>query len=117
MIKFITPVLDHQLLTNIQKEPAKIRVSEALPNYIQAKLVFTRTTQHFNFGLSPRGGIALLNAAKAWALIDGKDFVIPEHVKAVLPSVVNHRLIITSDEINSKNKLASDLIEESIPIS
>ena len=50
-------------------------------------------------------------------LIEGKDFVIPEHVKAVLPSVVNHRLVSTSDELQSKNKTASDLIVESVPIS
>ena len=117
MIKFVTPILDHQLLSNIQKQAAQLRVSDALLDYIQAILDFTRTTQYFEFGLSPRGGIALLKAAKAWALIDGKDFVIPEHVKAVLPSVVNHRLIPTSDELNSKNKLPSDLISESIPIS
>ena len=117
MIKFVTPVLDHQLLSNIQKQSAQLRVSDALLDYIQAILDFTRTSQYFEFGLSPRGGIALLNAAKAWALIDGKDFVIPEHVKAVLPSVVNHRLISASEELSSKNKLPSDLISESIPIS
>lgn len=117
MIEGLTPALNHQLLSNIQKQATRIRVSDALLDYIQAILEFSRNTNMFESGLSPRGGIALLNASKAWALIDGKDFVIPEHVKAVLPSVVNHRLISTNDELLSKNKLASDLIEESISIS
>jgi len=117
MIEDVTPILNHQLLSNIQKQATLIRVSDALLDYIQAILSFTRTTNLFEFGLSPRGGIALLNAAKAWALIDGKDFVIPEHVKAVLPSVVNHRLNIMSDELHLDNKQASDIIAESIPIS
>lgn len=117
MIEHITPVLNHQLLCNVQKQSTQIKVSEALLDYIQGILQFSRSSPAFEFGLSPRGGIALINAAKAWALIDGKDFVIPEHVKAVLPSVVNHRLITTSDELHEKNKLASDLIAESVAIS
>ena len=117
MIGDLTPVLNQQSLITIQQQASQLRVSDALLDYIQAILEFTRSSNLFEFGLSPRGGIALVNAAKAWALIDGKDFVIPEHVKAILPAVVNHRLITSGDELTSKNKLASDLIAESIPIS
>ena len=53
---------------------------------------FTRQSSAFEFGLSPRGGLALLNAAKAYALLDGKKYVLPEHVQTILPTVANHRL-------------------------
>lgn len=117
MIEHLKPVLNHQSLINVQKQATQINVSEPILDYIQSILNFSRTSSIFEFGLSPRGGLALLNAAKAWALMEGKDFVIPEHVKAVLPSVVNHRLIATSDEVLSDNKRPSDLIAESISIS
>ena len=47
---------------------------------------------HFAEGLSPRAALALLQAARAWALIDGRDFVLPDDLQAVLPTVTAHRL-------------------------
>ena len=117
MIEHLTPILNHQSLINVQKQATQIKVSEAILDYIQSILDFSRSSSHFEFGLSPRGGLALLNASKAWALMEGKDFVLPEHVKTVLPPVVNHRLIATGDELQSENKQASDIIAESIAIS
>ena len=66
-----------------------------------------------NVGL--RAGMRM-SAARALALIDGKDFVLPEHVKEVLPAVVNHRLVANSDELSSKNMTAAEYIAESVPI-
>ena len=70
----------------------------------------------FEFGLSPRGGLALLNSARALALIDGREFVLPEHIKQVLPAVVNHRLVNTSDELEIKKQTAADFISASVPV-
>jgi MoxR-like ATPase len=70
----------------------------------------------FEFGLSPRGGLAMLSSARALALIDGKDFVLPEHIKQVLPAVVNHRLVQTSDELQAKKQTAADFIAASVPV-
>ena len=117
MIEHLKPILNHQSLIHVQKQATQIKVSDAILDYIQAILDFSRTSSHFEFGLSPRGGLALLNASKAWALMEGKDFVLPEHVKTVLSSVVNHRLISTSDEHQTESKQASDIIAESIAIS
>jgi len=63
-------------------------------------------------GLSPRAGLALLAAARAWALLDGRNAVIPEDVQAVLPGVASHRLQSVQD-INASDgeKLARELIE------
>jgi len=116
MIEHLKPVLDGVNLMSIQKQAAELYVADALLDYVQAVLEFTRKSPMFEFGLSPRGGLALLSSARALALIDGKEFVLPEHVKQVLPAVVNHRLVKTSDELDTKNLTAADFISDSVPV-
>ncbi len=116
MIEHIKPVLDGGQLISIQKQAAGIHVADALLDYVQSLLEFTRNSPMFEFGLSPRGGLALLNSARALALIDGKEFVLPEHIKQVLPAVVNHRLVNTSDELEVKKQTAADFISASVPV-
>jgi MoxR-like ATPase len=116
MIEHIKPVLDAGKLISIQKQAAAMHVAEALLDYVQAILDFTRSSPMFEFGLSPRGGLALLSSARALALLDGKDFVLPEHIKRVLPAVVNHRLVTTSDELASRQQTAADFIAVSVPV-
>ncbi len=88
----IQPVLDHAALAALQAEVPKIRASDALIDYVLRLVDATRTQPQFAWGLSPRASLALLAAARAWALLAGRDYVIPEDVQAVLPSVVGHRL-------------------------
>lgn len=116
MIQHLRPVLDSAKLLTIQRHAVKLHASDALLDYIQAILGFTRGSPMFEFGLSPRGGLALLNSARALALIDGQDYVLPEHVKEVLAAVVNHRLILTSDELSEKAQTAASYISESVSI-
>jgi len=116
MIEHIKPVLNAGKLMSIQKQAADIYVADALLDYVQSLLEFTRISPMFEFGLSPRGGLALLNSARALALIDGKEFVLPEHIKQVLPAVVNHRLVKTSDELEIKKQTAADFISASVPV-
>jgi len=116
MIEHIKPVLDGGQLISIQKQAAGIHVADALLDYVQSLLEFTRNSPMFEFGLSPRGGLALLNSARALALIDGREFVLPEHIKQVLPAVVNHRLVNTSDELEIKKQTAADFITASVPV-
>lgn len=116
MIEHIKPVLDGVNLVSIQKQAAGIFVSDALLDYVQALLEFTRSSPMFEFGLSPRGGLALLGAARALALIEGREFVLPEHIKQVMPAVVNHRLVTTSDDLDAKDLTAADYISDSVPV-
>lgn len=85
-------VLDHAALAALQDEVPRVRASDALVDYVLRLVEATRTHPQFALGLSPRGSLALLGAARAWALLAGRDYVIPEDVQAVLPSVAGHRL-------------------------
>jgi MoxR-like ATPase len=84
--------LDGADVQNIQRKAAGVQVSDALLEYVQDLLEFTRTSNHFSVGLSPRAGLNLLAAARAWAYLHGRDFVLPEDLQRVLVPVVGHRL-------------------------
>jgi MoxR-like ATPase len=116
MIEHLRPVLDASKLMTIQKQAANMHVADALLDYVQAILEFTRQSPMFEFGLSPRGGLAMLSSARALALIDGREFVLPEHIKQVLPAVINHRLVPTSDELQVNRQTAADYIAASVPV-
>lgn len=79
-------------LLDLQQQVSKIIVSDALIDYIQALLAYTRDSGQFQTGISPRAGLGMVHAAQAWALISNRDFVLPEDVQAIFPSVVQHRL-------------------------
>ncbi|WP_437883967.1 AAA family ATPase [Pseudomonas sp. LRF_L74] len=88
----IDPLLDHAELAAIQALIPQVRASDALVDYVLRLVEATRSQPQFAWGLSPRGSLALLAAARAWAFLANRDYVIPEDVQAVLPSVVAHRL-------------------------
>lgn len=88
----LEPLLDHAALAAFQAEVPKVRASDALVDYVLRLVEATRTQPAFALGLSPRGSLALLAVARAWALLAGRDYVIPEDVQAVLPAVAGHRL-------------------------
>ncbi len=87
------PALTTRQLLDLQQEVMGVHAAPAIIEYVHAILQLTRASERFLHGLSPRAGLGLLRAAKAWALLDDRDFVIPEDVQAVLPSVVGHRLM------------------------
>jgi len=116
IIKKLNPVFNKEQLFKTQQLAAALHVSPAILDYIQAILEFTRQSSAFEFGLSPRGGLALLNAAKARALIDGQKYVLPEHVQTILPAVVNHRLPVHLDSRSKQLMPAAQHIMESISV-
>ena len=79
-------------LPEVQAAVQRVHVAPALLDYVQAIIAHTRRSPDYAAGLSPRAALALVHGARAWALIEGRDKVIPEDVQAVLPSVVGHRL-------------------------
>ena len=116
MLESITPCIDMQQLVTIQNQVDEIFVSDALLDYCQALLEFSRTSPRFHHGLSPRAGLALLRNARAWALLEGRDKVLPEDIQVVLTASVGHRLHSSSDTgVNEGDQLACHLLE-SVPI-
>lgn len=93
----LEPIIDLDQLRGLQGAVEAIKVSEPLVDYVQRLIAFTRQGNEFAFGLSPRGALALLQSAKAWALLHHRTHVVPEDVQAVLPSVVEHRLRESAD--------------------
>ncbi len=116
MLEAITPCINMQQLLLLQQQVDKVFVSDALLDYCQALLEFSRTSPRFHHGLSPRAGLALLRNARAWAMLEGRDQVLPEDIQTVLSASVGHRLHSTSDTgVDEGEQLAQHLLE-SVPI-
>ena len=79
-------------LLQLRQNSATVSSSKFLLDYVQRLIACTRDGAQFHCGLSPRGSIALVRAAKTWAWMEGRDHIIPEDVQAVFASVVEHRL-------------------------
>ncbi len=92
LVDELPPLMSVETLLNLQHSVSTVHLAEPLLDYVQALVAFTRDSGEFTEGLSPRGAIALVRAAQAWAMMSGHDGVYPEDVQAVLPSVTAHRL-------------------------
>ena len=92
LIDAIEPALTPEKLLELQECVPDIHVSDALLDYVQALIAHTRESGDYLAGISPRGGMSLVKAAQAWALMQGHGGVHPEDVQAVFPAVVDHRL-------------------------
>ncbi len=84
-------------LLQLQQQVQAVHAGEPLLDYVQDLMAATRAGQWFVQGLSPRAGIAVLRAAKARALLAGRNYVAPDDVRAILPQTIAHRLIPTGD--------------------
>ncbi len=109
LLATLPPMLSPQQLLLMQTMVPRVHTSDALLDYVQAIVRYTRESPQFESGLSPRAAIALLRAAQAWALIHGHAGVLPEDVQAVLPGVVGHRLKPRDD---SSARSASEIGEQ-----
>jgi len=85
-------ILPHDELVALQQAAEKVSASPALLDYLQRLLEQSRRMPGLLYGLSPRAGLGLLRAAKAWALMEGRNHVLPDDVQAVFPAVAEHRL-------------------------
>ncbi|GAB1270084.1 AAA family ATPase [Aurantivibrio infirmus] len=97
VLESMTACTSLEEFSKLQIEAEQVAASASVLDYLQRLVKFTRSSPEFAFGLSPRGALALLSTAKAWALIDGRRHVIPEDVQAVTPAVVGHRVAQSGD--------------------
>ena len=104
---------DERLLMALADEAKAIYVEESVNRYVVALLRQTRSDARLYLGASPRSGIALLRVAKALALADGREFLVPDDVKAVAPAVLSHRLIL-APEARSAGLSGGDVVREAL---
>lgn len=93
MLRDAKAIIDSTSLMAYQQTARQIHVAPALVDYVQALARATRDAQDFHNGLSPRAALGLLAAARAWAMLAGREMVIPEDVQAVFSTVATHRLL------------------------
>jgi MoxR-like ATPase len=93
----LEPVLDAAEVLAMHQAVTRVRVAPALRHYVVAILTSTRQQRDVYLGASPRAGIALLRAAKALALLRGRDFVVPKDIKDLASRVLAHRLMLSPD--------------------
>ena len=111
----IKPVLSIDELLKMREKLQSVYVEESLLRYIATIIQQTRTSKAVYLGASPRAAVAMLNASKASALLNGRDFVTPEDIKFVTPSILQHRLILTAEaemEGYTTLKVAQKLIDK-----
>ncbi len=113
LLDSLTPQISSDQLPELQQAIQQIEVSDALLDYLQALTRYTREHPDFELGLSPRASIDLINAARAWSLIQGNEGVYPEDLQAVFPAVARHRLRLksasTSGAANAAERVLNDV--------
>ncbi len=102
-------------VADIQNRIETVHTSGAFVDYLQDIIHFSRTSQRFQIGLSPRAGLSLLRASRSWAYLHGRDYTIPEDLQKILPWVAGHRLRSRSDGIEIPRKKLMEIFAE-VPV-
>ncbi|WP_455591367.1 AAA family ATPase [Bacteroides sp.] len=111
----VKPVLNRDELLSLRRLMEKVFVDRTLLQYIALIVQQTRNSKAVYLGASPRASVAMLQVSKAYALMQGRDFVTPEDIKFVAPYVLQHRLILTAEaemEGHSPVKVTQRLIDK-----
>ena len=112
----LSAILDAATIPDLQAKVTQVHAAAPLIDYVQALVEASRQNPCFQHGLSPRAGLALLSAARAWAWLDGRDMVLPGDVQEVLPAVARHRLRSTQGSgMASAEDIASLIRSVAIP--
>ncbi|MCZ4305979.1 AAA family ATPase [Zoogloeaceae bacterium G21618-S1] len=114
LLAVLEPVIDPDTLVQMQRACAQVYVSGPLADYVQALLEASRRSADDSPGLSPRAGLGLIGAARAWAWLDRRDHVQPEDIQRVFSPVAGHRLGLTHT-VSAADARCRALIE-SVPL-
>ena len=93
----IKPIITQDELLKMRATLSAVLVEDSLVRYIVQIVQQTRQSRAVFLGASPRAAVAMLQASKAYALLQGRDFVTPDDIKAVTPSILQHRLLLTAE--------------------
>ena len=108
----LEPVMSREELLEGRRQVREIWAGEAVQDYILAIVEATRSHEKIRLGVSPRGSLALLRASQAWAGISGRDYVIPDDVKAVCCDVLSHRLLCRGSHLSQGPQFAREVLTE-----
>lgn len=95
LIQNVQAVINREDLAYIQKEVSQVFVHEKIAEYVVNLVNTTRNNSNIELGVSPRGTLAVVKAAQAWAYIEGRNYVVPDDVKKIFYDVANHRIILS----------------------
>jgi len=109
----LSPVVDAPTLVEMQRALEQVHVSDAIQGYIVDLVSATRTSRQLAVGASPRGSLALLKLSRAKAALSGRDFVVPEDVKAVAVPALAHRLTLRP-ELWVQRVRGEDVVSEAL---
>ena len=112
----VTPQLDQHTLLQLQQEASRVSVSEPVLDYLLALVAETRQPGIVPNPLSPRAAQGLLAASKAWALLAGRDYLLPDDIQAVFAPIAEHRLRSGQGQFGSQSSLSRALLERVDPL-
>lgn len=112
----LKPLLSVAELQALQEEVDEVSAAEPVVDYLQRLVQFTRTSEIFEYGLSPRAALAVLQSAKAFSLLEGRAFVIPEDIQAVFPAVADHRLQGAGRGHDSGSRVLIDKVLDAVDV-
>jgi MoxR-like ATPase len=117
----LDPVMTAQDVLDLQNQVEKVRMHDTLMNYLLALVLATRQTDLLSLGVSTRGALALCKAAKALALVRGRDYCLPDDIKELAPLVLSHRImlnrahVVRGKIVEQTERVVHDLMQ-SVPI-
>lgn len=108
----IDPIINHEELNHILSEISKVSIQDEVMDYLVNIVNETRNKKEIELGVSPRGSIALFKASRAYAAINGRDYIVPEDIKTMAPYVLNHRIIARGiNSIEDSLELVKGIVE------
>ena len=111
-LRDIKPVINASELLDLQQRTDDVRIEKSLVDYIVSLATSTRSHDDLRIGVSPRGALALAQAARATAVLDGRDYCVPEDVTCNILSVCAHRVVTKSHLYNGDGVTAERVLEE-----
>ncbi len=108
----LEPVLDGDDVVDIQESVRQIRVDDSISDYVLEIVSRTRSSEELEIGVSPRGGLSLSRAAQALALIEGRNYVLPDDVKRLAVPILAHRVIRRASLGSARSRSEREIIAE-----
>ena len=109
LLENLKPVVTAKEVVKIQEMVSKVYIHNDIYEYIVDIVSATRNNQKIRLGVSPRGTVSIVNAAKGRAFINGRDYVVPDDVRTIIVPVINHRIVLSN---NVGNVTETDIINE-----